>query len=956
MPQLTLRGPQLPFVLGGTGTFAVDVGHSAVDDRLPAGAGAIFDVSTSASAAKPVSLGAAGAWTLSIKADGSAKLVPVWRTSAALIKQYGLASYFAANTDDVVLAFTVGASAEGKFSGQMRYAALSATASLEAAGDVSFAFCTPFPGDTPLKALVEGCFGRVRLPAAVQAAPKPGEVVKFEYGGYLNLGVTVSAGYEMTGTPSIDIGQLVLSEKYALSVLGKVALGAQIGGFFGVEVRAATDTAGKVMPAWARVIVRKTRVSEFTFAADVSVGVTSELKGLPDSPHEFLGALLGVNVKNWLNLVERVRTLTDFDQLIAELDHMAVEFLMDWLQKEIGPDTLPELLAKVEKVVTQYENIEDTLITALDRYFDRITDPALGSDIGRALAKLSKLPSWDDLKGDVDPIVWKLVTELTDGDPLGWILNKAVSALQKRASGLIELGQNAAHAELRALIHFAKSQYGVQPLFDELAKLDTVPKLKAEAETRLGGLVQRLLGDDIVKLQNSQLGAVVTRLHAVLDRLDGFEKDVYAKITEATKQTATLNAHVEYRRAADDEALIDIAINTATDEGRALLHAATLGDFQQALSSFKPDVVKLNQGRLTHNLVKSSAVSVNVIGWHAGWHFQGMEKLILHTDQQIVTDDSGALTVYTTIDLTKERSRQRNQEKAFTSFLLRFLGESRGVITPDPSQDEASRQYLIDTITQMSAQYALGFADDRTSLDELSYYLSFARDFGIVDASIQPSALAALMPLQGADNFGRTSVTYDVRYQDAGLTRLFNHRLDEAFIRRVMRQVILGAYLKAGGELESLGWVYWTPGVFAKWQADRQSIISLGSLEFKPIAPSPFTGLPAPRSATLQPARQRVLDVLYSIENGLVAGLLRLEGLIADAKGGQKISPHAFENALGAFGRSLQLIDDFGESVNTTFAVFDALLTGVDGAKRASMLTLKSQAAARPVTKVLVAV
>src|SRR5262249_6530284 len=160
-------------------------------------------------------------------------------------------------------------------------------------------------------------------------------------------------------------------------------------------------------------------------------------------------------------------------QLQAELDGLAVDFLTTWLQKQIGPDTLPDLLAKVEQVVTQYENVEDTLVSALDRYFDKITDPTLGSDIGLALSKLAKRPAWDDLKGDVDPLVWKLVTELTDGDPLGWILNKGVGEIQKRASGLIELGQNASHVELRALIHLAKSQFGVAPLFAELSKLDT---------------------------------------------------------------------------------------------------------------------------------------------------------------------------------------------------------------------------------------------------------------------------------------------------------------------------------------------------------------------------------------------------------------------------------------------------------------------------------------------------
>lgn len=954
MAEITLKGPQLPFVLGGAGSFTIHIGATSVNAALPAGSTLVFDVSTNATAAKPVSLGAAGAWTVAIKAEGGAKLVPIWPTSTALVRQYGLGAFFQTHANEVVLAFTIGAAAEGKFAGQMRYGVLTAGATLEAAGDVSFTYCAPFAANTPLQALVEGCFTQLKLPAAVTAAPTLGEVVKFEYGGYLSFGASVSAGYEMTGTPSIDLGQLVLSEKYALSVLGKLTLGAQIGGFFGVEIRAAIDAAGEALPGWTRVVVRKTRVSEFTFAADVTVGVTSELKGLPDSPNEFLGALLGVNVKNWLNLAARVRTLTDFQQLQAEVDGLAIDFLSTWLQKKIGADTMPELLAKVEKVVKEYENVESTLLTALDRYFDKITDPALGSDIGRAVSKLANLHSWDELKGDVDPLVWQLVNELTDGDPLGWILNKAVGELQKRAGGLTALAQSAAHVELRALIHLAKSQFGIAPLFAELAKLDSVPKLKAEAETRLGSLVQRLLGDNLAKLQNSELGAVVTRLHTVLDRVDGFEKDVYAKITEATKQSVTLSAHAEYRRATDDEALIDIAINTATEEGRQLLHAAALGDFQTALSAFRPNLVKLNQGSLTHNLVKESAVSVNVIGWHAGWHFQGMEKLILHTDQQIVTDASGALTVYTTIDLTKERSQQRNQEKTFTSFLLRFLGESHGVIKPDPSRSAGTQQYLIDTITRMSAQYALGFADNRTKLSELAYYLSFAKDFGILDASLAPSSLAELMPRQGDDNYGPVNVTYDVRYEDAGLARLFGRRLDEQFIRRVMRQVVLNAYLQAGGELASLGWIYWTSGVYTGWKADPHSIVSQGPLEFKPIELSPFASISAPLRATISHDRQLVLDVLYRIEDAFVRGLLRLEGLIEDARHGAQISPHAFENALADLGDSLKLIDRFGESVNATFAVFDALLRGVDGARRASTMTLKSQAGTREVTKVLV--
>ena len=277
------------------------------------------------------------------------------------------------------------------------------------------------------------------------------------------------------------------------------------------------------------------------------------------------------------------------------------------------------------------------------------------------------------------------------------------------------------------------------------------------------------------------------------------------------------------------------------------------------------------------------------------------------------------------------------------------------MIQPDPSRDGDTQQYLIDTITQMSAQYALGFADDRTSLDELSYYLSFARDFGIVDASLQPSSLTALLPLQAVDNFGPVNVTYDVRYDGAGLSKLFERRLDEQFIRRVMRQVVLNAYLKAGGEFREprLGLLD-ARRLRRCGRRTRSRSSALGPLEFKPIAASPFPAVPAPRSSTIQRERQLVLDMLYRIEDGFVRGLLRLEGMIEDARRGTKISPHAFENALGDIGGSLKLIDAFGESVNATFAVFDALLTGVNGARRASTMTLKSQVAARQVTKVLV--
>src|SRR5579862_882930 len=134
MGDITIQGPALPFVLGGKTTFTIHAGTLAIDKPLPRSVTAVFDVETAASANAPVSLGAPGTWTIAIKAQGSVKLAPVWPANG-----------------DPSLVFTVGASADGTFSGQFRYAALTASASLEASTDTTFSYSHPFSADLPLR-------------------------------------------------------------------------------------------------------------------------------------------------------------------------------------------------------------------------------------------------------------------------------------------------------------------------------------------------------------------------------------------------------------------------------------------------------------------------------------------------------------------------------------------------------------------------------------------------------------------------------------------------------------------------------------------------------------------------------------------------------------------------------------------------------------------------------------
>jgi hypothetical protein len=950
MARFSLPAVQLPFVLGGSDQLSVNVGTTSLSSPLTPDVGAIFAVGTNGAGEQPVTISGGGWGTIAIHAGTTFDVTAVWPASEALIARHGLAPYFAANVDDVVLVLELGGSADEAFTGRFTYAPLTADFSVNAGNDFAFTFANGYKRDQPLNALLTTLFRDIKLPAKLDTPPGPGEIIKFEYGGYLSVGASIGVGYSLQGTPSIALGQLQLSEACALSALGTLGLSTKVAGFFQIEIRAAIDAGGRLRPGWAHIVVRKTRSSEFAFAADVSVGVTANLQGLPEAPNDFLGALLGVNAQNWLNLLDHVRTVDNWSSLRTELDDLAVDFLASWTGQPFDrlstTTSFADFRARVQKVADARRSVDPAALAIFDRYFDDLTSAQPGGAVARDLERLAHLPSWDDLKGNVPPQLWDLVTHLTDGDPLGWIAGKAIDLLRTRAASVLALKDPAATGELTGVIGLAKHTFGFDQLAAPLAAIDTGPKLEAAAGTRAGAFVERLLGASVARMQAGELGSAVARLRQVLDRAHDFEQRARAKFTDVVTGNVALAAHAEYRNATGVEALIDIAVDMTSDEGTAIVRAAALGDFSEALSSYRPDVVQLNHGRLTHNVVKQNTVAVNVVGWHAGWHYQGIDKVVVATDQQIVTD-AGSMTVYTTTDLSQGRERKRQHERTYTNLLLRFIGESRGAVVCDPRTE----QYLIDALTGMSASYELAFEDDRTTLDELAYYLSFASAFGIVDAGVQPGSVAALLPLSAKNDFGAMSASYEVRYGEDGLRRLFTTALDEATVRKTMRQVILSSYLRVGGAMGDVGWAYWTPGVFDVWIASTPAFVSLAARELAPIAPSPFAGIAAPRTVVLAPEQQRTLDALYGIEQHLVAGFTTLAQLIRSSGAGRSLPPNEFENALSSVGDALKLIDDFGESVNTTFAVFDTMLRHVEDAPRASTLTLRSQAAGRTLTK-----
>ena len=966
-----LTKDKIPFWQGGNGMLTVNVGAASLGQPLTPSDGDLASIGFGVAGDNQFTFGSPDNFKLGVEAGVSASLMPLWASSnetrRSILAKYGLADFFDDHPDKLILALVLGAGASASAAGSFKYSALTASATLDVGGQAGYAYLHPFPANQPVEQMLGEFFKSLSLPTGVTAPPKQGEVIAFEYGGYLKVGASLSVGYEMKGTASTEklgIGEINLAEHYRLSVIGKLGLSAGVAGYFSVEVRTATDEKGDVMPDWARVIVRKKRAKELSIAADVNISASAEPETLPDSGKEFLGAMLGVNVKNWLNAMEQINQFTDVDQLKKELDGLAKRFIGEWLDKsfdQLSETDFPALSEKVQKVVDSYRNLDNSAITLFDRYFNRL-------DLLTArLGELAVLPSWDQLQGKLDGELGDIVRQLTDGEPLGWILGEVklpdtggagldtLAVFRERALATLDLIGKDAHAEIRKVIKLAKEGFPLEGFLKQLEGVDK-DKLKALANQKAGFFVERLIGSAI----NDDVKAASKKVQGALKFIDEFEKTLYGKFKQGLIQSFSLDLHAGYSRASERDALIDVMIKLQDGEGVpnppgiSLMQAAGRGDFQDVLAAYQPDVVRINSGILSHSTRRQSSFSINIAGWHKGFRYQGFDRVITHAEQQIEAEDKG-LSIFTTIDMEKRKERQRNNERMYTNFLLRFIGHSIGAV----EFDRKNQQYLIETITRMAARYELGFDDERTRPQELKHYLSFAQDFGLAEAGATFEQLQPLLPTKAGDpnDFGRVKADYEVRYTESGLRRLLTASFDEQSVRTIMRKIVLANYLPKDN-LRDAGWAYWTQAVYNTWKIEPQSFvlpIGSGNRQIKPIQTSPFAEIPTPDRAILSPERMLYLRKLFSFEDNLVSGLKRMIELVQS----DLISAADFEDALGDFGSALKDFDDIDEGTNTVFAVFDQLIRLHTPASQArgSSLTLVSNVGAEdePITKMFIA-
>ncbi len=957
----TFSRSDVPFLLSGSAKIDVDV--AAINPNKPLQPGApVLNTAFSASGQQSVALGQAHTVKVGVAASATATLTPIFpgATGTALkaLKARGLGDFFkaGANADRLILGLDLGAATSASVAGSFSYAPLTATVTVDAGVDGGYSYYRAFDASLPARAILPDFFKEMRLPEQLDRAPEPGESLCLRYGGYLRLGAEASIGYQLAGTKSVALGDLKLSERYGLSVLGRVGLAAGVAGRFSIMVSGDASH-----PGWARVRVNRHRAADMRIAADVNVTFVNQLEGLPADANDFLGSVLGVNGRSFIHVLERAHELSDFEKFSDAIDGLARRYVGEFIGKRFdklkSSGEFTRFLERVHEVVTSYETLEERTITLFDRYFN---------ELGVLTEFLDRIVSLqdgalEDLRGHLTPRLWAMLSQLTDGDPLGFLLGRVVlrgseidslPELKVRASAVLSLIRDDAHKEIREVIGIARRSFGIDALFREAAKIDTIDELQALATEKVGLFVSRLVGRTLDSATN--LKAALAELKAVLDKMDAFTTRLYTAFKEATNSSYAMALHAEYSRATDADALVDVLINMDRAEGRGLLGQAARGEFEAVLTNADPSLVRLREGVLTHRTRRESAFTVNIVGWHLNYAYEGFDRVITESEQRLVPSDRGVLVISTTT-LEVERRRKRQDETMHTHFLLRALGQSAGVVRAD----EATQSYVIDSLTGMSARYDLAFTDDDTSEVELRDYLAFARDVGLATQGADLKALLPLLPRAANGGFGKLQAAYQVRFGPAALAALLKvralNRDAEARLRTTMRRMVLANYLKNDAQLD-VAFAYATPGVHAFFA--ETGFATFTNVSARVFNVAPVLAVHAPTRVELGRDELFVLTTLINIEQSMVDAVRDLVEVLA---AGKVLEPAAFEKKLGKFGKALQDFDRFDQASNaqgvgtsTIFVMMEALVQQASGTTSVhdAVLQLRSEARGHAVEKV----
>jgi hypothetical protein len=794
-------------------------------------------------------------------------------------------------------------------------------------GKVAYERLKVYDAESSAKEILGDLFAGTRLPQQVDAAaeiPEPGEALITRFSGYLKLKAGINWGYQMTGSRSIEFNQLKLDLDYTLRTMAAVSAGYQLAGDFSIEARRGAEN------GWARFVVRKNRDSQFDFAADFGLDGEVELKGLPESADEFLIRLIGADARTVLDIFKKAGGYASLDELEKALTPMVKSFIHDWssdlIGKTLSDGTLKDFLAAAGRVAETYNNLDERIVNLYHAYLDKI--PQLRRALG-ILAGVSVPAELADLTGDAEEEpdakldAWDVAQLLWGTSVYPLLLQneefEKFSQLARKAQSFVEDG---ATAPVRNFLSRLKSAMRLDPLFEKLGEIKTAEQLRQLGDEKLQEMAGRLIGMGFDKIENSRLNAAVGDLQKSLKRIKDFKDTWYARLRKAVNDKIRLDLHYAYTRASRDQKLIDVELNFNRAEGRELALAAAAGDFSGVLESYNTDYARINDAVFTHKIERSAQLQINVMGWG----YDSLKQLTQNVEHAIEEASGGLLHVYATETSIEQRRAmgRKFKETVESNFLLRAVGET--FHDSSNAVDRATRQYLLQTLGNLAAQYTLLESDERASVEELEHYLDLAEFLGLFDKQSRAAFINDLAS-QFPRGLGKVKINYIVRYDGEALRdalgAVSGDELRE-LARQTMRRLV-GAKFTGMAQTDwmaPVGFAYLSPSVYEVY--DKGGFTSLRQSKIVVTLPEWFTK-GGPRKAALSREDAERLITLYEIEDRYVDRMARLDEILDRALKEKKPIPlDDLKDAARKFAEMADDVDEWRE--NAFFAIFDKVV------------------------------
>ena len=876
--------------------------------------------------------------SVAASARASGRIELIWPDQASdnpLVQEYDLAAYL--GKLPLCAALVLGGSARVAANANAPTGPLSARFAAGAGGRAELLHLKPYDPRQPARDIVHDLLATTRLPRSVDTIndiPVPGEVLAITYDGYLHLGATLTWGYQVNGVRSYKPGDLDLAFSYLVKLAASLSVACRVAGAHTIQARHGHAD------GWVRFVVKKSHSSESSFAADLGLDASVELKGLPKTPDEFLAALLGADVGAALGVLRQAGEYDSIDEIRAQLDALAFGFLENlaqpWIGRALDNNTVQELLRVAHEVVTAYETLDQRLVDLYQRNLDALA--ALTSRIDD-LAKLTsreRLLDWVEgmaPNGVVDNQAWHLVRDEWGDEFFDLLLdNDAFAAFHDFVLQAQTFLTGGAQERIRQFVSAAKEQLNLSSFIKDLAQYDTAKKLQDAADARLHAFVDRVLGIGFRKLKGKELEAAFEKIQAFLKEVEGFKIKWYEKLKGAAQQSISMQVAYNYARTARGESLVDVEVNLNDERGASLAQRAAVGDFAGVLTAYDPALVRVNRGtRMTRHLQASSTLLVNVVGLN----YSRAVDIVQDLDHYTETDPGGLVHVYavdTKVDVTQRSFR----ETQHSSLLLQFVGSSLQRVGTSAPVDARGR-FLADTIRKMAVTYDMTQTDRRTTFREMRGYLDLARELGLVrDVDQVLERLLDEFP-QHPEALGEVEVSYAVRYEPEGVMSVFiaDNLTQLALARSVARQVVGRSFL-AGGPghpLYSVGIGYLS--------GNRDAFLGDASIT---VQVTPDLRKPGLAAVVVRKDQKLLVRTLFAIEETFVSRLEAFDALVDQMrKHAEPVPVEAIQRAALSWAKMNAKLERFshgGQSINAFFVVFDRLVRAatVGRARRKSAL------------------